>query len=59
MASKADISKVNATLKIINQLNYSCSRFLEKLTSEFATRAEKMQLLEAKDLKDNFTKQHK
>ena len=58
MASKADISNINTTLNKINQLNYSCSSFLEKLTSEFTTRAEKMQLLEEKDLKDNFTKHH-
>jgi len=56
MAAKSDISKINATLKKINKLNYSCSRFLERLTSEFAKRVEKLQLLEAKDLKDNFTK---
>ena len=49
-------STVKIALKKIDLLNYNCSGFLEKLTSEFTLRAEKMQLLEAEDLRDNFTK---
>jgi len=59
MASKLDISKLQAALKVVDMLNYSCSHFLEKLTSEFTLRAERMQLLELKELKDNFSKQAK
>ncbi len=59
MASKVDTSKIVSALKNVDLLNYSCSSFLEKMTSEFASRAEKMQLLEANDLKDNFAKNEK
>jgi len=59
MAAKNDNSTVNIALRKIDLLNYNCSEFLEKLTSEFTIRAEKMQLLEAKDLRDNFTKSDK
>lgn len=54
MTLRADNSKRNLSSNNINQLNYSCSRFLEKLTSEFAMRSKRMQLLEIRDLKDNF-----
>ncbi len=54
MNAKMDNSKLKDALTSVEKLNWSCSSFLEKLTTEFSKRAEKLELLDINELKDNF-----
>lgn len=50
MAAKIESQGIIKASRSVNSLNYKCSSFLEKLTSEFTRRAEKIQLLDNRDL---------
>jgi hypothetical protein len=56
MASKTDRPILSPAGEKVRYLNYACSAFLENVTSEFTRRAEKLELLDEKDLKDNFSR---
>jgi len=57
MKAKSDDSGIAEASESVQKLNWKCSVFLEKITTEFTVKAQRLELLDIQELKDNIRKE--